>query len=187
VNARAVGEALAGPGAVLSCLTYARNKEVASTAHARGLPYFDLTENVGATKHIRALAKTAKAIMALQCGLAPGFVGIAGAHLAQQFERVRSIHLRVGALPRHPIGLLGYVFNWSPEGSSTNISTIARSSKRAVKTVSAMEWLETIYVDMGQTRGFYHLGWLRDDVRDFRKSSREPRREKSNVIRAMLL
>jgi saccharopine dehydrogenase-like NADP-dependent oxidoreductase len=29
---------------------------------------------------------------------------------------IRSIELKVGALPRHPTGLLGYAFNWSPEG-----------------------------------------------------------------------
>ena len=54
--------------------------------------------------------------MAPQCGLAPEFVGIVGAHLAECFETVRSIRLRVGALPQHPTGLLGYAFNSSPEG-----------------------------------------------------------------------
>jgi len=49
--------------------------------------------------------------MAPQCGLAPGFVGIVGASLAGQFDQVRSIRLRVGALPQHPTGLLGYAFN----------------------------------------------------------------------------
>ena len=93
-DAHALSAALAGREALLSCLPYAFNKEAASAAHALGLHYFDLTEDVGTTKHIRALARSAKGIMAPQCGLAPGFVGIVGAHLARQFERVRSIRLR---------------------------------------------------------------------------------------------
>ena len=54
-DARAMSEALAGREAVLSCLPYAFNKDVASAAHALGLHYFDLTEDVATTKHIRAL------------------------------------------------------------------------------------------------------------------------------------
>ena len=46
-DAQAMGAALAGREAVLSCLPYAFNKEVASAAHALGLHYFDLTEDVG--------------------------------------------------------------------------------------------------------------------------------------------
>src|SRR5271166_5322981 len=99
--------------AVLSCLPYAFNKAVASAAHALGAHYFDLTEDVATTSHIRALAESAKGVMAPQCGLAPGFVAIVGAYLAHEFENVRSIRLRVGALPQHPTGLLGYAFNWS--------------------------------------------------------------------------
>ena len=51
-------------------------------------------------------------------GLAPGFIGMLGAYLAQQFEpgALRHIKLRVGALPQHPTGQLGYAVNWSPEG-----------------------------------------------------------------------
>jgi saccharopine dehydrogenase (NAD+, L-lysine-forming) len=103
----ALRDALNGQEAVVSCLPYALNKDVASLAHALGIHYFDLTEDVPTTKHIRKLAETSKGIMAPQCGLAPGFVGIVGAHLAEQFERVRSIRMRVGALPQHPTGLLG--------------------------------------------------------------------------------
>ncbi|HXW21130.1 MAG TPA: saccharopine dehydrogenase NADP-binding domain-containing protein, partial [Roseiarcus sp.] len=83
-DAHAMGAALAGREAVLSCLPYAFNKEAASAAHALGLHYFDLTEDVATTKHIRVLARTAKGMMAPQCGLAPGFVAIVGAHLARQ-------------------------------------------------------------------------------------------------------
>jgi saccharopine dehydrogenase (NAD+, L-lysine-forming) len=160
-EARATGAALAGREAVLSCLPYAFNKEIASAAHALGLHYFDLTEDVGTTKHIRALAETAKGIMAPQCGLAPGFVGIVGAHLARQFERVRSIRLRVGALPQHPTGLLGYAFNWSPEGVVNEYLNDCEVIEEGVlKTVSAMEWLETVYVGGVRLEAFTTSGGL---------------------------
>lgn len=98
--------------AVLSCLPYHLNLDVAKVAHQLGLHYFDLTEDVPTTQAIIEMSKTSKGLMAPQCGLAPGFIGIVGANLANQFETVRSIRLRVGALPQHPTGLLGYAFNW---------------------------------------------------------------------------
>ena len=157
----AMGAALAGHEAVLSCLPYAFNKEAASAAHAHGLHYFDLTEDVGTTQHIRALARSAKGIMAPQCGLAPGFIGIVGAHLAGQFERVRSIRLRVGALPQNPTGLLGYAFNWSPEGVVNEYLNDCEVIEEGVlKTVSAMEWLETVYVGGVRLEAFTTSGGL---------------------------
>ena len=160
-DAHALGAALTGCEAVLSCLPYALNKETASTAHALGLHYFDLTEDVGTTKHICALARSAKGIMAPQCGLAPGFVGIVGAHLARQFERVRSIRLRVGALPQHPTGLLGYAFNWSPEGVVNEYLNDCEVIEEGVlKTIPAMEWLETVYVGGVRLEAFTTSGGL---------------------------
>ena len=160
-DARAMSGALAGREAVLSCLPYAFNRHVASAAHALGLHYFDLTEDVGTTKHIRALARTAKGIMAPQCGLAPGFIGIVGAHLAARFERVRSIRLRVGALPQHPTGLLGYAFNWSPDGVVNEYLNDCEVIEEGVlKTVSAMEWLETVYVGGVRLEAFTTSGGL---------------------------
>ncbi|MCU0802458.1 MAG: saccharopine dehydrogenase NADP-binding domain-containing protein [Rhodobacteraceae bacterium] len=160
-NADAVKAALTGQQAVLSCLPYHLNIGVSSVAHALGLHYFDLTEDVPTTRHIRALAKTAKGVMAPQCGLAPGFVGIVGAHLAEQFDRVRSIKLRVGALPQNPTGLLGYAFNWSPEGVVNEYLNDCEVIEEGVlKTVSAMEWTETIYIDGMQLEAFTTSGGL---------------------------
>lgn len=153
--------ALAGQEAVLSCLPYAFNKGVASAARALQIHYFDLTEDVPTTQHIRALAATAKGVMAPQCGLAPGFVGIVGAHLAEQFDRVRSIRLRVGALPQHPTGLLGYAFNWSPEGVVNEYLNDCEVIEEGVrKMVSGMEWLETIYIGGVRLEAFTTSGGL---------------------------
>ncbi len=157
----ALGEALGSFEAVLSCLPYALNRQVATVAHGRGAHYFDLTEDVPTTRAIRELSETATAVMAPQCGLAPGFVGIAGASLAAGFERVRSIRMRVGALPQHPTGLLGYAFNWSPEGvvnEYLNDCEVIEEGQH--KWVSPMEWVETVYVNGVKLEAFTTSGGL---------------------------
>jgi saccharopine dehydrogenase-like NADP-dependent oxidoreductase len=157
----ALRQALSGQHAVLSCLPYALNKGVASLAHDLGIHYFDLTEDVSTTQHIRKLAQDSRGLMAPQCGLAPGFIGIVGAHLAGGFERVRSIRLRVGALPQNPSGLLGYAFNWSPEGVVNEYLNDCEVIEEGVrKMVTAMEWIETIYVDGVQLEAFTTSGGL---------------------------
>ena len=102
--------------AVVSALPYFLNKNIAKLAHGLGIHYFDLTEDVPTTKFIQGLQKTAKKILAPQCGLAPGFIGIVGRDLCDSFDRLRDIELRVGALPRFPNGQLAYSFTWSPYG-----------------------------------------------------------------------
>jgi saccharopine dehydrogenase-like NADP-dependent oxidoreductase len=160
-DAAQIKAALTGQEAVLSCLPYHLNTVVASLAHDLGMHYFDLTEDVPTTRHIRELAKTSKGLMAPQCGLAPGFVGIVGANLAQQFDRIRSIKLRVGALPQNPTGLLGYAFNWSPEGVVNEYLNDCEVIEEGVlKTVSAMEWTENIYIDGMQLEAFTTSGGL---------------------------
>ncbi|MFN5011396.1 MAG: saccharopine dehydrogenase C-terminal domain-containing protein [Gammaproteobacteria bacterium] len=157
----ALRTALAGQHAVLSCLPYALNKGVSSVAHALGIHYFDLTEDVPTTQHIRGLAADSRGLMAPQCGLAPGFIGIVGAHLAGQFDKVRSIRLRVGALPQNPTGLLGYAFNWSPEGVVNEYLNDCEVIEEGVhKTVSAMEWIETLYIDGVKLEAFTTSGGL---------------------------
>ena len=156
-----LADVLKGQEAVLSCLPYHLNIGASTVAHSLGLHYFDLTEDVPTTRHIRELAKTSKGLMAPQCGLAPGFVGIVGASLAEEFEQVRSIRLRVGALPQNPTGLLGYAFNWSPEGVVNEYLNDCEVIEEGVlKNVSAMEWLETVYIDGMQLEAFTTSGGL---------------------------
>ena len=116
-DADALRVALAGSDAVVSCMPYHLNLGVAEAAHEVGVHYFDLTEDVPTTNRVRELAaKGGDLVYAPQCGLAPGLIGIIGADLTRHFDEIRSIELKVGALPRHPAGLLGYAFNWSAEG-----------------------------------------------------------------------
>ncbi len=134
--------------AVVSCLPFHLNIPLSTEAHAAGIHYFDLTEDVPTTNHIRKLAETSKGLMAPQCGLAPGFIGIVGAHLAKGFDKLRSIELKVGALPKHPRGKLGYAFNWSPEGvinEYINDCEVVRGGKRQM--VPALEGYELVCIN----------------------------------------
>ena len=160
-DAKALGEVFDRVDAVLSCLPYHLNIEVANIAHKAGIHYFDLTEDVPTTNHIRDLAKTSKGLMAPQCGLAPGFVGIVGANLIAQFDDCRSCRMRVGALPQNPTGLMGYAFNWSPEGvvnEYLNDCEVIEGGER--KMVSAMEWREKIFIEGLELEAFTTSGGL---------------------------
>ena len=152
---------LAGHDAVISCLPFHLNVGIARIAHDVGLHYFDLTEDVATTKSILDMSHTAKGVMAPQCGLAPGFIGIVGAHLANRFDSLRSIELRVGALPQHPRGKLGYALNWSPEGvinEYINDCEVIRNGQ--IQMVPALEGLEMILVHGLELESFTTSGGL---------------------------
>lgn len=150
-----------GFDAVLSCLPYRINKRIAAAAHAKGMHYFDLTEDVPTTQAIRELSKTSRGLMAPQCGLAPGFVGIVGAAQVAAFDECRSLRLRVGALPQNPTGLMGYAFNWSPEGVVNEYLNDCEVIEGGVrKMVSSMEWHETLYVEGVMLEAFTTSGGL---------------------------
>ena len=85
-------------------------------ARKAGTHYFDLTEDVEVTRAVRAIATGANHAFVPQCGLAPGFISIAAAELITHFDELRSVKLRVGALPQHPNNVLKYSLTWSTEG-----------------------------------------------------------------------
>ena len=157
----ALKKAIGETDAVLSCLPFFLNSNVARVAHALGKHYFDLTEDVPTTQAILKLADTSKGLMAPQCGLAPGFVGIAAADLIAQLDDCRSCRLRVGALPQHPTGLMGYSFNWSPEGvvnEYLNDCEVLENGEH--KWVSPMEWIEKIVIAGVELEAFTTSGGL---------------------------
>ena len=160
-DSAALGKALEGCQGVVSCLPYNFNLAVAQAAFGRGVHYFDLTEDVPTTKAIIEMATDAKSVLAPQCGLAPGYIGIVGGDLARQFDSVRSIELRVGALPRNPQGNFGYSVTWSAVGvinEYLNDCEVIEDGQR--KWVSPMEWHETIYIDGVQFEAFTTSGGL---------------------------
>lgn len=114
----ALRAALRGRDAVLSALTYHSNLDVARAALAEGASYFDLTEDVATARQVAALAPELRPgrVLMPQCGLAPGFISIVAAHLAQEFEQLDSVRMRVGALPTFPSNMLKYNLTWSTDG-----------------------------------------------------------------------
>jgi len=102
--------------AVISSLPYYCNIAVAEAALAAGIHYFDLTEDVEVTRAVRRIAQDAPQAFVPQCGLAPGFISIAANELIGHFDELRTIKLRVGALPQHPNNVLKYSLTWSTEG-----------------------------------------------------------------------
>lgn len=148
--------------AVVSCMPYNLNLTIAQIAYESGKHYFDLTEDVPTTTAIRAMAaKGSKGVLAPQCGLAPGLIGIVGADLANRFTKLRDIELRVGALPKYPNGLLGYSFTWSPAGvinEYLNDCEVIHNGEK--KLVSALDGIEYINIEGNEFEAFSTSGGL---------------------------
>jgi len=115
-DAAALHGAIAGHDAVVNALPYHLATTVATAARETRCHYFDLTEDVAATRAIQRLADGAPTAFMPQCGLAPGFIGIVAHHLAQGFETLHDVKMRVGALPAFPTNALKYNLTWSVDG-----------------------------------------------------------------------
>jgi saccharopine dehydrogenase-like NADP-dependent oxidoreductase len=102
--------------AVISALPYHRNTAVAELAATLGINYFDLTEDVGVTRHISNIAESTATVFMPQCGLAPGFINIVANELMGRFTELDTVKLRVGALPQNSSNALKYALLWSTEG-----------------------------------------------------------------------
>lgn len=156
-----VHKVLEGKDAVVSCLPYNMNLPVAQAAYEAGIHYFDLTEDVATTNAIRKMAADSKGVMAPQCGLAPGFIGIVGADLYNRFTRLRDVELRVGALPRYPNGLMGYSFTWSPAGVINEYINDAEVIHNGVrKMVPSLDGIELINIEGQEFEAFSTSGGL---------------------------
>jgi len=115
-DARQLLGVLRGHDAVVNALPYHLATLAATQAREAGCHYFDLTEDVAATRAIKQLADGAPTAFMPQCGLAPGFVGIVAHHLARQFDTLHDVKMRVGALPAFPTNALKYNLTWSVDG-----------------------------------------------------------------------
>lgn len=115
---KSLAKAVSGNDAVISALSYMFNPGVAEACLEGGASYFDLTEDIATTNAVKKIAKSAKKgqIFMPQCGLAPGFTGIVGQHLAKRLDSIDSVLLRVGALPLYPTNALKYNLTWSTDG-----------------------------------------------------------------------
>jgi saccharopine dehydrogenase (NAD+, L-lysine-forming) len=150
-----------GVDAVVSCLPYYLNANVATAAHAAGVHYLDLTEDVATSRTVRQLAQDSDTIFMPRCGLAPGFICIVGAGLAASLENADRIELRVGALPRSPNNAAGYACNWSPAGVVNEyLNDCEQLRGGEVVNLPPLSDLETIVIDGARYEAFTTSGGL---------------------------
>ena len=149
------------PVAVVSSLPYYCNIPVAELARDAGMHYFDLTEDVAVTEAVRRIADGADTAFAPQCGLAPGFISIAANELIQHFDTIRSVKLRVGALPQHPNNVLKYSLTWSTDGVINEYGNLCNAIVDGKEVdVLPLEGLEEIEIDGKLYEAFNTSGGL---------------------------
>ena len=160
-DAHQLTRALDGRDVVINALPYHMAIGVATAAKATGTHYFDLTEDVHATRTIRALAEGASTAFMPQCGLAPGFIGIAAHDLAQKFDEVYEVKMRVGALPEFPTNALKYNTTWSVDGLINEYCHPCEAIKGGkMHEVQALEGLEHFSLDGVEYEAFNTSGGL---------------------------
>ena len=146
---------------VMSCAPFHCNVGIASAAVATNTHYLDLTEDVATTKVVHELSQGSDLAFIPQCGLAPGFISIAAADLAQRFDDLDTLKLRVGALPLHPHNRLNYNVTWSTEGL---INEYRHPCEAVIGgqlvTTPPLEDLETITLDGLEYEAFNTSGGL---------------------------
>lgn len=108
--------ALKGKDIVINALPHHLNLVVSTAAVESRVNYFDLSEDVASTRHIKMLASKSTTALMPQCGLAPGFIAIAAYDLVQRFDKVKDVMCRVGALPIYPTNAMKYNLTWSTDG-----------------------------------------------------------------------
>ena len=119
-DARQLANLLDGFEAVVSAVPYRFGVEVAGAAIRTGTHYADFGGNptvVARQQELNDAAVEAGVLVVPDCGLAPGLANTMAEHLiATTPGLVRSVQIRVGALPPEPIGTLGYQLAFSPAG-----------------------------------------------------------------------
>ena len=108
-----------GQAAVISCVNYWLNEQLATAAIEAGTNFCDLGGNndvVAKELELDAEARAAGVNVIPDCGLAPGMVAVLVAHAASRFETLDAIHIRVGGLPQNPKPPLDYQLVFAVEG-----------------------------------------------------------------------
>jgi len=152
---------LQGHDAVINALPYHLATMAATQALHAGCHYFDLTEDVSATRAIMRMAEGAKTAFMPQCGLAPGFIGIVAHHLSKKFSRLHEVKMRVGALPAFPTNSLKYNLTWSVDGLINEYCHPCEAIRDGERIeVLALEGLEHFSLDGTEYEAFNTSGGL---------------------------
>ena len=162
-SAALLGALRAGVGQhlVINALPYHLATTTAGVASQAGCHYFDLTEDVAATRAIQRLADGAATAFMPQCGLAPGFVGIVAHHLAKGFDALFEVKMRVGALPAFPTNALKYNLTWSVDGLINEYCHPCEAIRNGERLeMLALEGLEHFSLDGTEYEAFNTSGGL---------------------------
>lgn len=137
-----------GHDAVISCVNYWYNVDLAKAAIAAGANFCDLGGNntiVDQELALDAEAAAAGVNIIPDCGLAPGMVSVLAAHGAARFTGLDSIKIRVGGLPQNPKPPLNYQIVFAVEGLINEYIERARVIRDgAITEVDSMTELEEL-------------------------------------------
>jgi lysine 6-dehydrogenase len=152
-----------GHGAVISCVTYFYNEQLARAAVEAQVNFCDLGGNNDVVAAELALDEQAKAVginIIPDCGLAPGMVSVLVAHGAARFESLDSVRIRVGGLPQHPKPPLNYQMVFSVEGLINEYLERARVLRGGkIVEVDSMTEIETLdFPPFGELEAFQTSG-----------------------------
>lgn len=114
-----VVDLMRGHDAVISCVVYSYNLQLARAAIEARANFCDLGGNnpvVDSELALHEEARRAGINIIPDCGLAPGMVSVLVAHGAARFDHLEEIHIRVGGLPQNPRPPLNYQIVFSVEG-----------------------------------------------------------------------
>jgi len=162
-NKKSFHDLLKGFDSVISALPFYLNVSVAKAALKVGLNYFDFTEDVKTTNAIKKIALNAKKnqVFIPQCGLAPGFISILAYSLYKKFDEVKSVKMRVGALPKNPSNKILYNLTWSTDGLINEYSNECFAIKnQELVTIQPLEGLEKFSLDGLEYEAFNTSGGL---------------------------
>lgn len=147
--------------AIISCLPYFCNLQIVEYALENNLHYFDLTEDVAVANSIAVLAKNHQKVFMPRCGLAPGFIGLVANHLTKDYSEIKSVKMRVGALPINSNNALQYALTWSTDGLINEYANLCEVLRKGeITQVPSLEGLETIKIDGLTYEAFYTSGGI---------------------------
>jgi len=146
--------------AVVSCLPFFCNFDLAKIAYMHGCHYFDLTEDVGTTRRIFELSKNSEKAFVPQCGVAPGLVNIIANDFIKQCDGVADyVNLYCGALPQDASNAMNHAITWSTEGlvnEYLNPSEVIENAKLTV--VPSLSGLERLVLNEQSFEAFHTSG-----------------------------
>ena len=147
--------------AVISSLPYYCNPLVADKAAKYNVHYFDLTEDVSVTEHVKKVSQDKQNVFMPQCGLAPGFISIAANALIKNFDELETVKMRVGALPVNQNNALKYSLTWSTDGLINEYGNTCYGIENGKLTpLLPLEGYETITLDGVHYEAFNTSGGL---------------------------